>query len=53
MNPGEYSLVKEYELYLPLFLNDGTPVSGELIEDVGVRLLDQFGGITFFPHSDR
>ena len=45
--------MKEYELYLPLFLNDGTEVSGELIEDIGVRLLDQFGGCTFFPQPNK
>jgi len=40
--------VKEYELYVPLFLNDGTPVLDEVIDSIGERLLDQFGGCTYF-----
>jgi hypothetical protein len=49
----ESPLVKEYELYVPLFLNDGTPVSDEFIERLGERLLDQFGGCTFFPQPNK
>jgi len=45
--------VKEYELYLPLFLNDGTPVPDEFIDRLGERLLDQFGGCTFFPQPNK
>jgi hypothetical protein len=45
--------VKEYELYVPLFLNDGTPVSDELIDRLGERLLDEFGGCTFFPQPNK
>ena len=41
--------MKEYELYVPLFLNDGTPVLDEVIDSIGERLLDQFGGCTYFP----
>jgi hypothetical protein len=49
----EYARVKEYELYLPLFLNDGTPVKDEVIAQIGERLLDQFGGCTFFPQPNK
>jgi hypothetical protein len=45
--------VKEYELYVPLFLNDGTPVPDGLVDDVIERLLDHFGGCTFFPNPTR
>ena len=45
--------MKEYELYMPLFLNDGEPVPDDLIEDVGERLLQQFGGCTFFPQPNK
>jgi hypothetical protein len=45
--------VKEYELYVPLCLNDGTPVSDELIDRLGQRLLDEFGGCTFFPQPNK
>ena len=45
--------MKEYELYVPLFLNDGTPVSDEFIDRLGERLLTQFGGCTFFPQPNK
>ena len=45
--------MKEYELYVPLFLNDGTPVPDEFIDRLGERLLDQFGGCTFFPQPNK
>jgi hypothetical protein len=45
--------VKEYDLYVPLFLNDGAPVSDEFIDRLGERLLQQFGGCTFFPQPNK
>jgi hypothetical protein len=45
--------VKEYELYVPLFLNDGTPVQEEIIDRLGERLLEEFGGCTFFPQPNK
>ena len=45
--------MKEYELYVPLFLNDGTPVPDELIDQIGERLLEHFGGCTFFPQPNK
>ena len=45
--------MKEYELYVPLFFNDGTPVSDEFIDRLGTRLLDHFGGCTFFPQPNE
>jgi hypothetical protein len=45
--------VKEYELYVPLTYNDGSPIEGEKIERIGEGLLDQFGGVTFFPQPNQ
>jgi hypothetical protein len=45
--------VKEYELYVPLFFNDGTPVRDEVIDNIGERLLQHFGGCTFFPQPNK
>ena len=45
--------MKEYDLYVPLNYNDGTPVEAKLIERIGQRLLEQFGGVTFFPQTNQ
>ncbi len=45
--------MKEYELYVPLRLNDGTPVPDEIIDRLGDRLLNQFGGCTYTPQPKR
>jgi hypothetical protein len=45
--------VKEYDVYVPLQLNDGTPVDDELIDRLGERLLEQFGGCTYFPQPNK
>jgi hypothetical protein len=45
--------VKEYELYLPLRYNDGSPVEDLKIKEVGELLLQQFGGFTFFPQPNQ
>jgi hypothetical protein len=45
--------VKEYELYVPLYFNDGSPVHDEVIDNIGARLLEQFGGCTFFPQPNK
>jgi len=45
--------VKEYDLYVPLTYNDGTPVEAKAIEQIGQRLLERFGGVTFFPQPNE
>ena len=45
--------MKEYELYVPLLFNDGTPVGDKVIDRIGERLLKQFGGLTFFPQPNE
>ena len=45
--------MKEYELYVPIFYNDGTPIEAEKFESIQTLLLEQFGGVTYFsvPNS--
>ncbi|HEX4589714.1 MAG TPA: hypothetical protein VH120_07280 [Gemmataceae bacterium] len=45
--------MKEYELYLPLTYNDGSPVEDAKIERVGEQLQEEFGGVTFFPQPNQ
>ena len=45
--------MKEYDLFVPLFYNDGSPVEQEKIEAIGDRLLEQFSGLTFFPQPNQ
>lgn len=45
--------MKEYELYVPLRYNEGSPVEAAKIDQIGERLLEQFGGVTFFPQPNQ
>jgi hypothetical protein len=45
--------VKEYELFLPLSDNNGVPFDLAFIPSLRVRLLEQFGGVTFFPQPNE
>jgi hypothetical protein len=45
--------VKEYDIFLPLRYNDGSPI--ELIKFVQLheRLLSEFSGLTYFPQPNQ
>jgi hypothetical protein len=43
----------EYELYLPLHYNDGTPIEPEKVTALKRRLIDQFGGLTHFQQENE
>jgi hypothetical protein len=45
----ELALVKEYDLFVPLYYNDGRQIELQKLQDLQQQLLDQFGGLTFFP----
>jgi hypothetical protein len=45
--------VKEYDLYVPLNHNDGTPVDIGHILRLQQQLLDRFGGATYFPQPNE
>jgi hypothetical protein len=40
--------MKEYEVFVPLFHNDGTSVDGTILQSLQDDLLNEFGGVTFF-----
>lgn len=45
--------MKEYELYVPVNYNDGTPVEDSFIDEIGETLLAQFNGVTMFPQRNE
>jgi ABC-type uncharacterized transport system YnjBCD substrate-binding protein len=44
--------VKEYDLFVPLYDNDGRPVEPQQFQALQ-QLIDQFGGLTFFPQPNE
>jgi hypothetical protein len=45
--------VKEYDLFIPLYYNDGRQVEPQKFQTLQQQLLDQFGGLTFFPQPNE
>jgi hypothetical protein len=42
---------RRYEILLPVRLNDGRPVSGELLEQTREELIARFSGLQIQPHT--
>ena len=45
--------VKEYDLFVPLNYNDGTPVEPEKLNRLKRLLVEEFGGLTHFPQENE
>jgi hypothetical protein len=45
--------VKEYDIFVPLRYNDGTPIEPRRFKDHQIRLLEYFNGCTFFPQPNE
>ena len=45
--------MKEYDLFIPLYYNEGTPIESRKFQDLQKRLLTHFGGLTFFPQPSE
>ena len=43
----------EYELYLPLYYNDGRPIDPQKLKDLKRRLVERFGGLTHFRQENE
>ena len=41
--------MKEYDIFIPLRYNDGTPIEGRKFQQLQASLLGEFGGLTYFP----
>ena len=45
--------MREFDLFVPLFHNDGRPIKPELFQQLQGRLLVEFDGVTFFPQPNK
>jgi hypothetical protein len=45
--------VREFDLFVPLFLNDGSPTPKKTLLRLQSRLLREFDGLTFFPQPNK
>jgi hypothetical protein len=45
--------VREYDLFIPLYYNDGTAIEPAKFQDLQRRLLDRFEGLTYFPQPNQ
>lgn len=45
--------MKEYDLFVPLRYNDGASIEPAKLQILQARLLELFGGVTFFPQPNE
>lgn len=45
--------MKEYDIFLPLYYNDGQPIEFQKFQDVQTLLLTEFQGLTFFSQPNQ
>jgi hypothetical protein len=45
--------VKEYDVFVPLYHNDGTPIEPESFDALEQKWLDRFGGVTYSPQPKK
>ena len=45
--------VKEYDIFIPLTYNDGSPVEPVKLQRLHQMLLDRFDGLTYFPQPNE
>jgi hypothetical protein len=45
--------VREYDIFVPLYYNDGSPIEARKYEDLQSALLTHFRGLTYFPQPNQ
>lgn len=45
--------MKEYDIFVPLYYNDGTAIEPVKFQRLQVDLLEHFEGLTFFPQPNE
>ena len=45
--------MKEYDIFVPLYYNDGTPIEPAKFQNLQTLLLERFEGLTYFPQPNQ
>jgi hypothetical protein len=45
--------VKEYDIFVPLFYNNGSPIDSTKFQALQEWLLERFDGLTYFPQANQ
>ena len=45
--------MKEYDIFIPLYYNDGTPIEAAKFQNLQALLLERFEGLTYFPQPNQ
>jgi hypothetical protein len=45
--------VKEYDILLPLYYGDNSPIEARKFQNLQNRLLEHFEGVTYFPQANE
>ena len=45
--------MKEYDVFIPLYYNDGTPIEPGKFQELQARLWERFEGLTYFPQPNQ
>jgi hypothetical protein len=45
--------VKEYDIFVPLFYNNGSPIESTKFQALQGWLLERFDGLTYFPQANQ
>ena len=45
--------MKEYDIFVPLRYNDGSPIEAHKFQQLQQDLLGKFGGLTYFPQANE
>ncbi len=45
--------MKEYDIFVPLYYNDGTPIELGKLQELKARLLERFDGLAYFPQPNE
>ncbi len=45
--------MKEYDIFVPLYYNDGTPIESAKFQHLQTLLLERFEGLTYFPQPNQ